>query len=553
MNIYLNPDQTKIGIEFPYDSLTVARVRAIPGTRWLPTRKMWVAPKDMPTYEALRLNFPVATWDGRIHDWAKEFNNQAATNGLMKDGAHSLSEAGWSFKTKPYDHQKRGLTLVENNPAFALCMEMGTGKTKVIIDLLSNLKRRQGNIKVLVVCPLSVVGNWQRECAIHADNLTASLVVGDRYERANALLAKTDVYVINYAGMRTMVDVLSKMDWDVMICDESHNIKNRTAQQSKACYMVGKKAQRRYILTGTLVTNKPLDVFGQFKFLDEAILGQNYFAFQSRYAIMATRGKAQFPVAFRNVEELSNRLAPWSYRVLKSECLDLPEKVYETRYSELNPEAAAIYKSLGSELVAELRGGDIVVASIILTKLLRFSQITAGFVTTASGEIREVGDRGKIKVLLELLDEAQGKAVVWVRFRKEMEMVREVLRDKGIGHVSLSGEDSQADRQEAIERFDRDDGVKVFVGQIEAGGTGINLTAASLCVYMTNSYSLGTRLQSEDRLHRINQKQNVTYVDIVCPGTIDEHVIKLLRAKKSVADQINQDHRAVLEMIGDVA
>ena len=424
-----------------------------------------------------------------------------------------------------------------------------TGKTKPVIDLISQLKRDHDTVKVLVVAPLSVVANWEREAALHSDNLTVSLLRGNRAQRQQALETKADIYVINYAGMRTMGERLADQTWDVMVCDESQNIKHRNSQQSKACCKVGQKAERRYILTGTIVTNKPLDVFGQFKFIKPEILGQNYAAFQSRYAVMVTKGRSSYPVRFINIEELGEQLAPWLYRVLKSECLDLPEKNYETRYVELSPEAARIYKKLKIELAVYLESGDIVTAPIILTKLLRFSQLTAGFISTADGATYEVGENEKVKALLEILAEAEGKVVVWTRFKKEMAGIVSALKDRDINYVSLSGNDSSEARQKAIDAFNTVPDIKVFVSQIEAGGVGINLTAANVCVYMTNPYALGTRLQSEDRVHRIGQRSNVTYIDIIVPGTVDEHIIKMLRDKKDIADIVNQDNLKALELV----
>lgn len=544
MNLLLNQSKNRLDIQFPYSPPVVMAVRGL-GARWDKGSKVWHMGLDLPSVEAVRTAFPHAYVDPAVKAWQAGMREKINANGVRT----LAPEINYEHKTNPYDHQVVALNLVNKNNFFALCMEMGTGKTKPIIDLITHLKQRGEFKRALIVAPLSVVGNWPNEANVHGRNLKCSLLVGDRNERLQALKQEADIYVINYAGMRIMADHLAALEWDVMVCDESQNIKNRTAEQAKACYDVGARAKRRYILTGTLVTNKPLDVFGQYKFLSPQILGANYFAFQSRYAIMVQHGLARFPVKFVNLEELSDRLAPWNFRVLKKDCLDLPEKIYETRYAEFHPAVSRLYKTLGKELAAEIQGGRYVTAPIILTKLLRFSQLTAGFVTDESGQITEVGDGAKTKVLLELLEDVPGKVVVWVKFKKEMELVKNAVVGKGYGVVSLSGDDSSDERQDAIRRFYDDVGVKVFIGQIEAGGTGINLTCASTCVYMSNSYSLGTRLQSEDRLHRIGQKNNVTYCDIVIPGTIDEAVLKILRGKKDLADIINKDGTSPLEEI----
>jgi len=552
VNLSFDPGKTKILFKFPYSPLTISHLHNVPGARYSSKNttnqeSVWIINKDIPSVRSLLGYFPMVHIDDEINSWMKDFDRRESSNKEQKkQGTYDPKMDNFSFVTTPYHHQKVALDLIIKNKSFGLCMEMGTGKTKPIIDLMSELKRYKvangiSKIKCLVVAPLSVVPNWEKEVSLHGENLVVSLVVGSRAQRMEALNVDADIFVINYSGVRIFEKTLCLLPWDIMVCDESQNIKHRTSQQAKACYAIGAKAKRRYILTGTMVTNKPLDVFGQFKFLDESILGKSYTAFQSRYAVMVTHGRSSFPVRFINLGELAQRISPWSYRVLKSECLDLPPKVYQVRYAEMSSDQKKLYTELKRELASHLKSGELVTAPIILTKLIRFSQITAGFVTTSSGEVKEIGDRGKIKTLVEVLSECEGKSVVWVKFKKEMELIKSVLGSEGISHVSLSGDNTSQERQESIERFGSDPNIKVFLGQIEAGGTGINLTAASTCIYMTNSYSLGTRLQSEDRLHRIGQKSAVNYVDIVCPGTIDEKILVMLKSKKDIADKINLD------------
>lgn len=298
-----------------------------------------------------------------------------------------------------------------------------------------------------------------------------------------------------------------------------------------------------------MITNNPLDAFGQFKFLNEEILGSNFFAFQSRYAVMVTHGRARFPVKFINLQDLANRISPWTYRITKEEAkLGLPDKIYETRYVELPDNARRIYKQLAKELLAEI-GDKVVTAQIVLTKILRFSQITAGFVVTEDGAEEQLHER-KIDELLDILDQTEGQCVVWTKFKREMALVKRALDKAGVTSACLGGDTPQSEREEILTRF-RDGGVRVFIGQVQAGGTGISLTAAHTCVYMSSPFSLGDRLQSEDRLHRIGQKNAVTYIDLVCPGTIDESVLQILKNKKGMADIIQGD-RPSLQMIEEM-
>ncbi len=544
MNLRLSEDGTKILATFQYDPALVAKVKSIPGARWRNGDKCWVLPKEI---DAL-----VAAWDMGVNCvtdpvlmsmWS-EWNMQKKMNlEHKKHGPYTDTDfAKWTFKTKPYNHQMKALDLCIQNQAFALLMEMGTGKTWVMVNLLEHLKMMDELKRpALVVCPLSVCSVWGGELVKHSDNLNARLLCGTRYERLKALNEPADTYVVNYEGLRVIKEELLQKNFSMVICDESQKIKNRTAQQSKIVYELGKRAERRYILTGTMIVNNPLDSFGQFKFLNESILGSNFFAFQNRYAIMVQHGRVRFPARFVNVDELAKKIEPWSYRVTKAECLDLPEKIYETRHVELSDKARAIYKQLATELVAEVEhGGPLVTAPIILTKLLRFSQLTAGFTVTEDGALMEVGNE-KLRVLEEILDEAEGKVVVWVKFRHELKMVGELLNKIHVGYVALSGETAQKDRETNLRRFREDDVVRVFVAQLEAGGVGIDLTAASTCVYMSNSYSHGTRDQSESRIHRNGQKNNCLFIDVVARGTIDEKVITTLKTKKDLAAIINQD------------
>ena len=489
----------------------------------------------------LKQMFPWVQVDPRILEWEKNMLATEERNQELKKA--ESAELEWHdgiFQDPPlFPHQKKALDLVWKNRNFALSMEMGTAKTRIIIELMAFLKRQGETKPWLVACPLSVVGVWAEQIRQYAPSLVPVKLVGDRYEREKLLATCGDVYIINYEGVRLLSNKLEDRPWAGFTCDESHRIKSRTSQQSKCCYGIGKKSDRRYLLTGTMITNNPLDAFGQFKFLDESILGSNFFAFQNRYAIMVTNGRARFPVKFINLQDLANRIAPWTYRITKEEAkLGLPAKIYETRYVELPDNARKIYRQLGKELLAEI-GDKVVTAQIVLTKILRFSQITAGFVKTEEGSEEELHER-KIDELMDVLGQAEGQCVVWTKFKKEMDMVGERLEKAGIGFATFSGDTSQEEREVILRRF-RDNELKVFVGQIQAGGTGISLATASTCVYMSNPFSLGDRLQSEDRLHRIGQKNAVTYIDLICPGTIDETVIKILKNKKSMADIIQGD------------
>jgi SNF2 family DNA or RNA helicase len=252
---------------------------------------------------------------------------------------------------------------------------------------------------------------------------------------------------------------------------------------------------------------------------------------------------------YQNLDELKAKIAPHSYRITKAECLDLPPKVYERRYVELNAEQRVLYNKLKKEFVAEFGGGKIN-AAMAMTRMMRLQQITGGFAPVLNdvGETIATHPVGKtnpkINALLELLEETDGKVIIWARFRKELELIAVALREEygTKSAVEYHGGVSDKDRQSAVFTFQREHDPRFFVGQPHSGGIGLTLTAASTVVYFSNDFSLETRLQSEDRAHRIGQQKSVTYIDIEAVDTLDKKVIDALRSKKDMADVITGDN-----------
>ena len=541
MNLNLVND--KFWLEFDhYNPAWVSQIHGIPGGRWNSEARVWVLPKDLETLQAIVTYFPFVKLSDSVQEWKRNFLAKIESNLVMKNMPAPLIDwSAFSFNPlyPPFKHQLIGAEILISNKHFALTMDMGCGKTATEIYFLSYLKSKGIKVKCLIVAPLTILKQWGKEINKHSIfPLSYSILLGSKFQRLRELEKQTDIHIVNYDYVHTLLPQLEKKGFNVIICDEMHKIKNRTALQSKACYKIGKLCLMRHGLTGTTITNNPLDVFGQFKFINEEILGSNYFGFQNRYAIMVTNGRARFPVRFINLDELAQRIKPWVYRVTKKECLDLPDKNYETRTVSLDGEAKILYKTLAKELAAWLDTGELVTAPIVITKLLRFSQICSGFIKTEMGETKEVKGSGKLKELEDIVSQCEGKLVIWTRFKKELSLVTDMLGANKVSYLVLDGDTPQDRRQEILDRF-QDTDVKVFVSNIQAGGIGINLTSANTCVFMSNPYSLGLRLQAEDRLHRIGQKHPVTYIDIVCEDSIDEKILQMINQKQDLADIIN--------------
>lgn len=466
----------------------------------------------------------------------------------------------YPFKTKPYAHQAKAWDMSKEKDEFGLFMEMGTGKTKVAIDTIAYLYDSGRINSVLIVAPKGVYMNWvTKEIPTHLPDhvryVMASWHAAPKKAEQQALdhvMSQSDdlrILVMNVEAFSTergtkfaslFMDIGGRV---AMVVDESTAIKNPAAARTKNVIKVGMKAKYKRILTGTPVTRSPLDLYSQCQFLNPHLLGfSSYYTFRNRYAIMVDikAGNRSFKkiVGFKQLEELTKLLQRFSYRVKKADCLDLPDKVYQYRYVELSKEQKQIYKQLSDTAIASLQGKAITVDNV-LTEILRLHQITCGHFKSDDGTIVDVPNN-RLDELMDVLEEAGDKVIIWATYvqdiRKITEKLAEVYGPESV--VTYYGATNTDDRSDAVKRFQDDHGTRFFVGNPSTGGYGLTLTAASTVVYYSNSYNLEYREQSEDRAHRIGQTKSVNYVDLCTQGTIDEKIIKALRAKKNIAAQV---------------
>ena len=476
----------------------------------------------------------------------------------------------YNFKTKPYGHQKEVFDDSWAADYYALFMEMGTGKSKVAIDTMGALFENKQINTALVIAPKGVYDNWfQKEIPIHLpDQIKRRMVrwqpnfTKKFTEEIKRLAVREEgdedvlhILVMNVEALSTKKGAASALRYleinpdNMVIVDESTTIKNRTAQRTKNVIDLGRAAKYRRILTGSPITKSPMDLFSQCAFLSGKALGfSNYYAFQSRYAVLQRRtmGHRSFQklVGYRRLDELSEKLEKFSARILKRDCLDLPDKIYMTRTVELSDEQVSVYNQMRELALAQVQSGELATTASILTQLMRLQQIVCGHLRTDDGEIRELKN-SRLSALMEILEEVQGKAIIWATWTHNIQAIAAALRDR-FGEDSVAtyyGETPQEDRQEIVNRFQQEDSdLRFFVGQPKTGGYGITLTAADTMVYYSNSYDLEIRLQSEDRAHRIGQTKSVTYIDLVSPNTMDEKILDALRSKINIASTVlNED------------
>ena len=449
-------------------------------------------------------------------------------------------------------------------------MEMGCGKSKVLIDNMAWLYENKKIDTAIVVAPKGVYRNWQTSeipAHLHDDierevyvwnpnpNKTQKehLVSGIK-ERGKLRILLVNVEGFATTKLKAFVEKFVRDSTFLLAVDESTTIKNPKAKRTKALVALGKAASYRRILTGSPVTKSPMDLYAQCGFMDKALLGfESFYSFQGRYAITRTQrmGGHSFQqiVGYRNLDELSAKLEKFSYRVTKDEALDLPDKIYTVRHVSLTDDQIKHYISLKNAAIALLDDGDLVSAPAVMTQLLRLQQVLCGHLMTDDGDLVEFKTR-RIDALLETIEEMSGGVIIWSRFRYDIRNIEAALK-KAYGEdstVNYYGDTSDSDRELAIKRFqDRD--ARFFVGNPQTAGKGLTLNAASNVIYYANDFNLESRVQSEDRCHRIGQKNTVTYVDFVSKGTVDEHIVKTLRAKIDLsAKTLGEEARQWLEL-----
>jgi len=505
----------------------------------------------------------------------------------------------FKFKTKPYAHQLEAFALSRDRQNFALLMEQRTGKTKVVIDTGAYLRMRGEIEAVLIICPNSVKDIWPEELAAHLPDWAESSIFVDGAGRFDAMCAFNESPKVPLKWLITNVEALTNKEREkeyarflarhrtLVAVDEFTRFKNPTAQRTRALLRLQKYAMFRRILSGTPVTQNPLDIYAPFKFLDSAILGFSTFTQCKQHHAILGGWQARQVVGFVKLEEIAAKVAPHSYRKLARDAFDLPPVLYKKRVVELSPKARKIYDALRDELVAELDSGQKITTAHALVKLLRLAQITGGFVTP-DVQVREgdLDDEGWNTEAVEALEKAEpqqiedgnpklaellaiiadlpsdDKVVIWARFVPEVELIRDALREVygSASTVDFHGAVKNADRTIARLRFqggheqvknadgtvtkgehrDHDTECRFFVGQVETGGAGIKLSRANTEIYYSNSFSLETRLQSEMRLID-DQKIGKCVIDLVSKNTLNTKLLSDLRRKKRFADSITGD------------
>jgi SNF2 family DNA or RNA helicase len=455
----------------------------------------------------------------------------------------------YTYKTTPYEHQRNALIKGAKELNFAYFLEMGTGKTKVAIDNVAYLYQEKLINTAIVIAPNSVYKNWIKEIETHSPISDYTMFIWKDDVKINYQIDKLNYVLMNIEALshKSGFEFLLKLVIDtgqkaMMIIDESTTIKNDKAKRSKNICKLSSHIKYKRILTGSPVTKSPLDLYQQCAFLSKDLLGYpSFVAFRARYAVMKQINMGPnrvilIPQYYTNLDELEAKIKKFSFRVRKVDCLDLPEKIYQQRYVNLTKEQIKVYEELRKYARSVIEDKEVSFANK-LTEILKLHQVCNGYLKTDDGEIVPFDNDPKLEELLSIIEESDGKFIIWANYIHNIKTIVKTLRkeygDESV--VSIYGEITTENRKKAVEEFQGNDKVRFFVGNPSTGGYGLTLTAASYVVYYSNNYNLEIREQSEDRAHRIGQTKSVTYIDLIIDKTIDSHIISALKRKIKIS------------------
>ena len=528
-------------------------IKQIPGRKWDPKEKIWTVPMSIESVDMLK--YIPGKIEPVIMDKYRELKQiqKETTQEKFAENVEPIEPMPLKQHIKPYKHQIKAYNMALMNDSFAFLMEMGTGKSLTSVAVAARRWQRGEIQRLLVVAPTSVCPVWPREFEAAIIPYEIQALEGTRQQRIKKLNSFSDdsglkVAVINYEATWRIFEELQAWRPDMIICDESQRIKTHNAKQSKAMHKLGKLAKYKLILTGTPIQNQPLDFFSQYKFLDESIFGTSFYAFRSRYAVMGGYGGHQV-IGYNRLDELIKKAHSIAYRVTKEEALDLPEQIDQFRYCELEPKAKTLYRQIRNESYAELSNEQEITVRNVLTRLLRLQQITGGYVNTDDGKQKEVS-KAKLNTLKEIVEDiidSGKKVIVFARFVAEIKAILEMLEKMKIDYSYISGEVPIPERGDRVKVFQEDPDCKVFVAQIQTAGLGITLTAADTAIFYSVDFNYANYSQARARIHRIGQRNNCTYIHLVCKDTVDEHVLQALQRKEDIAKMVVDNWRDYFE------
>lgn len=526
-------DKVFFQIDVPFMFAGVCK--QIPSRQWLRGKKVWEAKDNRLNCEYIKKSFPqkLLTQEALEHI-EKRLNDTSVPPFVAAPPVET--------RLVPKKHQKQALDKLHNLRYAALFMDMGTGKTKTVIDLLTINRALFKNI--VIFCPVSVMFNWELELAKHCTFEHTALNI-KRETKKFTTIKGVEILIVGIESMSSSKTTIEKVNAFVdkaptaCVVDEAHYIKTHDSRRTQEIYDVGQKCVLRYILTGTPVDGNPLDLFSLMRFLSDDILPtDNFYAFKHRYTIEDSN---KVKLGYKNLDELRQIIDRYIFICKKSDVLDLPPKTFEVRTLDMTQRQLDALKELKRTSKVTLNEAVKTKDMLsVLTVLTMMQRVSSGCIVGENGEIHElvpIEQDVKIKEVLSILDATEGSFIIWARSKFEIQRLSATFEGLGITHCTFTGDTPEKERAELVRRFQAGE-FRVFISNTQTGGAGIELTKASNVIYFSNSFKYGDRMQSEDRCHRIGQSKNVHYIDLIYNKSVDVKIYNALREKKNVADYI---------------
>lgn len=467
------------------------------------------------------------------------------------------------FKTKPYDHQLEEFKLSRRMQSRCLFWEMGTGKTKPVIDQAADLFLAGEIDAALVIAPNGVHQNWiLDELPAHMpEGIEAPTFIWESKRRKTKLFQAEYAAFISSPGLKWLAITYDAIMTDdgakavrkyldssrvFYVADETTFIKTPGAKRTKRVIASGRHAAFTRVLNGTPVSDSPFHAYSQVRFSDPNFWKRkfnlnSFTEFKTYFGIWEQRRISKdrtFPqlIRYRNLKQLNEALDEVGSRLLKEDVLDLPPKIFNKIYYKLSPAQQKLYDELKRDFITWFGDGSSVTAELAIVRMTRMQQICSGYLPADDEkDLRPIGeDMPRLKLLMETLETVPRQAIIWAKYNIDIDSIAQELKRAKISFVTYDGRTSSEARQRAKEDF-KAGKAKVFLGKPSAAGRGLTLTAADTVIFYDNTFVLDDRLQAEDRAHRLTQTRTVNYIDIVAAGTVDEHILKILREKRNIS------------------
>jgi len=505
---------------------------------------------------------------------------------LIKEPAHD-NKITWNCD--PYQHQRTGFNILVNNKYAAFFWEQGVGKTLPIIKFIENFRLSGGLDRVLIVCPKNVIIPWKLQFEEFTENCFPIVIQGNKKDREKILNTKPYISLINYDLLKTMQGELIKQGFDMVVFDESQYVKNPTSQRSKSAYEIAKNIDRRYLLTGTPIGNRELDIFQQFKILDPGVMGDNFYKFRGYYlessggykfvqwkendvvirkafhlldeseiqvlkkekgAIVIDTGKSNSNFSLKKDKRklFQDKIKSISWRLTKGMVLDLPDKTWQSVHLELSKKQRQHYDAVANEIL-DIPGLEDLNVNVLIAKMGKLNQICSGFLKVDEKRHIIFDEKTKIEAMSTMWEDiGKPKVTIWCFFHREMDLIIDYFKSKKVKVGKIDGRNKKGETEKYVKEFQNGD-LEILVCQEDAASVGLTLTAAHYAFIHIRTYSLLNRLQLEDRMHRIGQKENVTIIDFIYQDTIEEQILEALKQKREISRDALGDNSAFTKNI----